>query len=275
MAQLHREITKDEIRTYREDGIVVLRGFFNSDAVEMLRELAEEDMAKPGPLHQELTKPGGTGRFFFDTFLWTFNEKAKAALHDLPTAEMAGTVMESKKVNIFFDQFLIKEPGTSEATPWHNDVPFWPVRGNQICTLWLALDEVSADSGAVEYVKGSQKWGQWFKPPAFAGDDKYKIDLPKVPDIDAMRDELDLVSFELEPGDCTIHHGLLVHGAPGNSRSDRRRRAYLTRWAGDDATYQPHPNIQKMMWDPDIEAGGPLDSDLWPVIWRARENETA
>ncbi|MEM6762544.1 MAG: phytanoyl-CoA dioxygenase family protein, partial [Pseudomonadota bacterium] len=236
MGHLVREITEDEKRTYAEDGIVCLRGFFDADTVERLRDLAEEDMANPGPLHQELTKPGLPGRVFFDTVLWTFKEKAKTILHDLPTAEIAGTVMGSSKVNIFFDQLLIKEPGTTESTPWHNDVPFWPVRGNQISTLWLALDEVTNDSGAVEYVKGSHTWGTWFKPPAFAGDDKYKIDLPPVPKIDEMRDELDMVSYELEPGDCTIHHGLLVHGAPGNSRTDRRRRAYLTRWAGDDAT---------------------------------------
>ena len=34
-------------------------------------------------------------------------------------------------------------------------------------------------------------------------------DEPPVPDIDAMRDELDFVQYEYEPGDCTIHHGLL------------------------------------------------------------------
>ena len=108
MGRLVREITDDEKRTYAEDGIVCLRGFFDPDQVERLRELAEEDMASPGPLHQELTKPGLPGRFFFDTFLWTFNENAKTLLHSLPSAEMAGTVMGSTKENIISAQHLNK-----------------------------------------------------------------------------------------------------------------------------------------------------------------------
>jgi ectoine hydroxylase-related dioxygenase (phytanoyl-CoA dioxygenase family) len=68
------------------------------------------------------------------------------------------------------------------------------------------------------------------------------------------------------PGDCTIHHGLTVHGAPGNSSSRVRRRAYITRWAGEDVTYNPRPNLQRMLRDPGIEAGQRLDCDLFPVV---------
>ena len=262
-----RAITEAEIDTYREDGIVVLREMFDPEWIENLRRWAEEDMARPGRLHQELTKPGKPGRFYFNTFMWTYHDGFRQFVHQSPAAEIAATVMGSRKVNIFFDQLLIKEPGTEEHTPWHHDIPFWPVRGNDICTIWLALDPVSRESGAVEYIKGSHRWGKAFHPPAFAGDNKYRIDLPEVPDIEADRDQYEFLQFELEPGDCTVHHGLLVHGAPGNSRSDERRRAAVSRWAGDDAIYHPLPDIQQMMWDPDIPAGGPLDSDLWPVIW--------
>lgn len=261
-----RPITDEEIRSYREDGIVHLKGLFDPDWITRLRDLADQDLREPGPLHQELSRDGG--RFFFDTFLWTFNDGFKEFVFTSPAAAVAGTLMGTQKVNLFFDQLLIKEPNTSERTPWHHDVPYWPVRGEHICSLWLALDPVDASNGAVEYVKGSHRWGEWFRPPAFAGDDRYKIELPSVPDIDARRSELELLQFEFEPGDCTVHHGLLVHGAPGNALSNRRRRAYVTRWAGDDAVYTPHPQIQKMMWDPEIEPGGPLDSDLWPVVWR-------
>jgi ectoine hydroxylase-related dioxygenase (phytanoyl-CoA dioxygenase family) len=91
--------------------------------------------------------------------------------------------------------------------------------------------------------------------------------LPPVPDIDAMRDELQIVQFELQPGDCTVHHGLLVHGAPGNTRLDRRRRANVTRWAGDDAVYRPRGGLQDMPADPGIAPDGPIDCDLWPRVW--------
>ncbi len=72
---------------------------------------------------------------------------------------------------------------------------------------------------------------------------------------------------KMEPGDCsTLHHGLTVHGAPGNSSLSQKRRAYIIRWAGEDATYNPRPNLQPMLHDPDIAAGDPLDCSLFATV---------
>lgn len=268
---LKRPITDDEIRTYRDDGIVCLRGLFDGDTVDILRQAAEECMvAEPTDLTMEIADlQNKEGRFFFDTFLWLRNEKCRRFVHDSIAAEIAGQIMGSSKTNIFFDQWLIKEPGTLVETPWHHDMPYWPVLGDHICTLWLALDPVTADSGAVEYVKGSHKWGQRLKPLSFSGKTRFDEDLPPVPDIEAERERHDIICHDLQPGDCTVHHGLLVHHAPGNARADRRRRAYVTRWTGDDARFHPHDGVQHMPPFPDIEKDGPLDSDLWPIVWRA------
>ena len=151
--------------------------------------------------------------------------------------------MRSTKVNIFFDQWLIKEPGTQIETPWHHDLPYWPVIGNDICSLWLALDPVNVDNGSVEYIKGSHRWGQRLKPQSFSGTVSFSEKLSPMPDIESQRDKYDIVSFDLEPGDCTVHHGLLVHHAAGNSTATRRRRAYVSRWTGDDARFHPHDGV--------------------------------
>jgi ectoine hydroxylase-related dioxygenase (phytanoyl-CoA dioxygenase family) len=177
--------------------------------------------------------------------------------------------MGSGKVNLIFDQILVKEPNTSTPTLWHHDAPYWPVAGDAICTLWLALDEVSRETGAVEYVKGSHRWGKRFKAVSFDPDQQYEEDLPPVPDIEGNREAYDIVRFDMQPGDVTLHHGLTLHGAPPNGRPDARRRAYIQRFAGDDVTYNPRPNLQKMLRDPGIAPGAPLDCDLFPVVWRA------
>jgi len=268
-----RPLTGDEIRRYRDDGIVCLRGLFDAGWLEHLCPLIDRDMAAPGPLHLELEKDQAAaasgGRFFFDTFLWPRVPGFARFVHESPAAAIAGALMGARKVNVFFDQLLVKEPGTTEHTPWHHDLPYWPIDGEQVCTLWLALDEVTADSGAVEYLRGSHRWGERYHPPAFAGDDRYRTALPQVPDFEARRDELDIVRFEMQPGDCTVHHGLLVHHAPGNARRDRRRRAYVTRWTGDDVVYAPEGNVMPVLRDPGIAPGASLDCDLWPVVWRA------
>jgi len=43
----------------------------------------------------------------------------------------------------------------------------------------------------------------------------------------------------------------------------------VTRWTGDDVRYAPKPKVQPLIRQPDIPAGAPLDSDLWPVVWSA------
>lgn len=259
------EITDEHVRAYQDDGIVYFPKAFSPDEVEFLRDIAERDLQDPSPMALDVTRDG-SGRFFGDTFVCQHLTELNTFIEQSQAADLARMVMQTKKVNLIFDQLLIKEPGTSTPTLWHHDQPYWPVAGHQVCTLWVALDPVTAESGAVEYIKGSHLWGQRYKAVSFADQDRYKEDLPEVPDIEAMRSDLDFDQFEMQPGDCTIHHGLTVHGASGNLRTDVRRRAYVMRFAGDDATYYPRPNLQPMLRDPGIEAGGALDCDLFPVL---------
>ena len=267
-ATLIREITNDEIERFESDGVVCLRGIFAEQWIEKMRAAAELSLSKPGELHAELAEENeDTGRFFHDTFVWTRNESCRQFVFDSPAAQIAAQLMQSERINIFFDQWLIKEPGTTTRTPWHHDMTYWPIDGNQICTLWLALDQVTAETGAVEYVKGSHRWGKKFRPASFGSRNQYTENIPDVPNIDAMRSELEIVQYDLAPGDCTVHHALTVHAAPGNQSAMMRRRAHTSRWAGDDVTYFPRDGLQEMPTIPEeLRPGDPLDSDLWPRI---------
>ena len=270
---LARPITEAEIKTYEETGVVHLKGLIDMDWVEHLRERMEHALNNPGKLAHNLSHDDPNGKFVSETFLWHQHEGFRDFIYQSPVAEIAAQVMRSVKVNIVFDQFLVKEPNTAQPTVWHHDLTYWPIRGNQVSTLWLALDPVTEETGSMEFVVGSHKWGKRFHPVAFVDHSKYKTAEPKVPDIDAMRDELEFTRFDYEPGDCTVHHGLLLHMAGGNRSQTIRRRAYATRWAGDDVVYDPRPNIQSMLWEPTLASGQPLDSDLWPVIPHVRMAE--
>lgn len=268
---LPRPIAEEEIVTYVEDGVVCLRGLFQPDAIERLRALIDEDIRAPSKMRKEVNEKGGTGEFFADTFVCHHLPGFRQVIEASPMAEIAGALLQAGKINLIFDQILVKEPGTSTRTVWHHDATYWPVAGQAIATLWLALDEATSETGAMEFVAGSHAWGQRFKAVSFDPKQSYVEDLPPVPDIEADRDRYRIISYDLEPGDCTLHHGLLLHAAPGNANPAKRRRAYLTRWAGDGVTYNPRPNLQQMLRDPGIPPGAPLDSDLFPVIWRRED----
>ncbi|TNE33587.1 MAG: phytanoyl-CoA dioxygenase family protein [Alphaproteobacteria bacterium] len=263
---MYRDLTTEEIRQFQEDGVVCLRGFFNMNWVERLRDLIEEDMANPSGMVKSIDAKDAKGFFFGDTFVCHHIDGFRDAVFNSPAPEIAASVLKASKVNLLFDQILVKEPDTSTPTPWHQDYTYWPVAGDQVATLWLALDPVTFDSGAVEYIRGSHRWGLKYLAISFDPDQKYEEDLPEMPDVEGNRDDYDIVSFELMPGDCTLHHAMTLHGAQPNRLANVRRRAYIQRWTGDDVTYNPRPNLQKMLRDPMIAAGAPLDSDLFPRV---------
>jgi ectoine hydroxylase-related dioxygenase (phytanoyl-CoA dioxygenase family) len=225
-------------------------------------------MANPSGMVKNINAEGATGFFFGDTFVCHHNPAFRRAVFESPSATTMASLFGASRVNLLFDQILVKEPNTFTPTVWHQDITYWPVAGSQVATLWLALDPVTRDTGAVEYIRGSHLWNQRYLAVSFDPEQKYEEDLPEVPDIESDRDDYDIVCFELDPGDCTIHDARLLHGAPPNASPEQRRRAYIQRWTGDDVTYNPRPNLQRMLRDPGIPPGAVMDCDLFPPVWR-------
>src|SRR5947207_2307199 len=165
---------------------------------------------------------------------------------------------------------ITEEQGTEAPTPWHCDHVVWPLAGNKVVSFWLALDPVTKDSGRVEYVRGSHKWGRKFQPRPFA---KSRLSYPTVPgleefpDIEAHREDYDVVGWDMEPGDVVAFSSWTFHGASGNSRSDRRRRGYSVRYTGDDVRYAPDQFTVASTLNPELKPGD-VDSRLFPVVWR-------
>jgi ectoine hydroxylase-related dioxygenase (phytanoyl-CoA dioxygenase family) len=132
--------------------------------------------------------------------------------------------------------------------------------------VWFSLDSVRIESGAVEYLAGSHRWGAEYHPEKFGDVGSEEVDLPRVPDIDAQRARLAVEHFDIEPGDCVVHHGLTIHGAPGN-QSENRRRAVVTRWLGDDVRYLGGPLASRHPYDSGLTPGERPACELFPLVW--------
>ncbi len=230
-----------------------------------MRGWVDRAMATPGPYGEEYES--NNGRFFGDLDIARRHEGFRRFIWESPAAEIAGKIMESNKANFFYDQLLVKEPGTSARTPWHQDQPYWAVSGKQICSIWLPFDSVAKES-CVEYVAGSHHWDE-FNPHHFTDGSPYQgTGLQQIPDIEAERAQHRILQFELESGDCLVFQAMIVHGAPGNA-APQRRRALATRWTGDDARYHLRQGeIAIPTRDPGLNYGDILDCDDFPVVWR-------
>ena len=90
-----------------------------------------------------------------------------------------------------------------------------------------------------------------------------------MPDIKATRDDYENVSWDLEPSDALLFHGLRVQFAGGNLRPDVRRRGYAVGHTSDDVVCYTRldtnkPNLSYTHADMDI-----LDSDRFSTVWHA------
>lgn len=273
-----RNLSVVERQTYRDDGVAVLRDAVTPDWVERMAAVVEAQLAAPSRWANDGNPGAETDRHFSDRYLWRENAEIGAFIRESGVARLAAEAMESESARFYFDHILVKEPGTAQPTPWHQDIPYWPFRGRQICSLWLALTPCDIGSSTLEFVRGSHRDGRWYMAEAFGGTEdanKAWIDRGEgepVPDIEADRSAFDIVAYDMQPGDVLIFSAWILHGAPGNASPDRRRAALSTRWLGDDAIWDPRSGTDPTVTADDVAvpAGAPARDDrVFPCLWNA------
>lgn len=260
-----RIVSEDEIAHYQKNGVVKLSAVFAMDWIDLLREATELALNNPSLHAEEYAKDGG--KFFGDLDVAKRFSSFNDFIYHSGAAKLMATILQSSKINFFYDQLLVKEPGTNTSTPWHQDQPYWAIAGKQIASIWLPLDVVDKDT-SLRYVAGSHLWDA-FNPHNFADNTPYKgTGLPELPDIDAQPEKYDLLGWDMKLGDCLVFQGMIVHGAKGNT-SNNRRRAWATRWTGDDVRYDKRSGeVAIPTEDPGLSHGDILDSSTFPVVWR-------
>ncbi len=260
----HPLITQEHIDQYQRDGVTLVRGLFR-DQLELLRAGVEANMHAPGPYASNNEKPGQTGRFFDDYCNWTRIPEFEEAIRTSPVAEVAADLMQSDRVQMFHDHVLVKEPGTSMATPWHQDGPYYFVEGQQTISFWSPLDPVR--EATLRCVAGSHAWEKevlptrWVSEEGFFPDEGQYMPVPD-PDAEGMR----VLEWEMEPGDAVAFNYRTLHGARGNT-SDQRRRAFSLRLVGEDARYVERPGRTSPPYPGhDMKPGQRLREDWFPVL---------
>jgi ectoine hydroxylase-related dioxygenase (phytanoyl-CoA dioxygenase family) len=260
-----RELTDEEIETFARDGVVHARGLFPERWVRRMADAVDACVARP-TFYGEVVSMREQG-FSGDLFLWKQIDAFRDFVFESPAARIARRILGSCRVRFFYDQIFVKPPGCHVATPWHHDVTFWPVEGRQLCSIWMTFDRVTREASGLEFVRGSHRWPQRFKAVT-PNRDPYMLDsdLEDPPDIDGHRADYDLVSFEMEAGDVLLFDAYVVHGSSGNHTTDRPRRAFSTRWAGDDVRYAPRRATMPLLWKHGLESGDPLGGPLFPCV---------
>jgi ectoine hydroxylase-related dioxygenase (phytanoyl-CoA dioxygenase family) len=259
-----------EIEAFRRDGAVCLRRLFEPGEIAILRAGIEDNLAQPSPRAKVASRPEDPGWFIEDFCNWRENAHYRRFVFETRLAEAAAQLMNSRTARLYHDHMLTKEPGTRQRTPWHQDQPYYNVAGRQNCSFWIPVDPVSRPS-TLEFVAGSHQ-GPWLMPRSFM-DAQAKWfpegSLADLPDIDARREDYDILGWALQPGDAICFHMLTLHASAGVALG-RRRRVFSARFLGDDMTHAPR-NWPTSPEFPDsvarLPVGAPMEHELFPILW--------
>ncbi len=260
--------TPADVEAFATDGAVLLKGLF-ADWVDPLRQGIADLMADPSPLERSYQPKGDAAPFFQDLCNWQRFVEFRSFVLESPAGEAAARLMGSSTARFFHDHVLVKEPGTSVVTPWHQDLPYYCVDGRQSVSFWIPLDPVPRET-SLQCVAGSHRW-DIHRPKRFDGTDLYAGDeTVELPDIDARRDTYRILAWAMQPGDAIAFDFRTVHGAAANKARAERRRVFSARWVGDDARFADRkgkgsPPFRHL----ELADGDRLDGPDFPVVYGA------
>jgi ectoine hydroxylase-related dioxygenase (phytanoyl-CoA dioxygenase family) len=219
------------------DGVVCVRGALDADGIATMERAFEWSVAHPSP----------AAKRFYPEESATFHEDTGG--NHLDVAQETGIVDLVKRLWgvddawYFGEQLFLKEGGSARRTPWHQDTSYLRILGTQMVAVWISLDPLPKEH-SLEFVRASHL-GTLYNGSAFASNDDtaplYKRSLlPRLPDIQAERDQFDILSWATSPGDVIVFHLGILHGGAGTEPGLRRRTLSL-RFLGSDVTFDGRP----------------------------------
>ena len=207
-------LTDVEVAQYKTDGYVqVHRPVLAPETFAELKAIFEEDLQKYSERELDM--------------IHTRDARLLPFLLSDAVLDLVEPVI-GPNIGLWASHLISKEPLTGKATPWHEDSAYWDGRISTmegICTVWLAIDQATPENGSMAVIPGSHANG--FSQYEAVDDASRNLFGTKIRE--DQFDESEAVYFSLEPNQCSLHEGRIIHGAKANT-SPRRRAGYTMRY---------------------------------------------
>jgi hypothetical protein len=260
-----REVTDEEVESFRENGWVQLPGLISPElAAELLRHIKDVT----GLDHDEL-EPGSSDEGKATLRVSAFNLLTMPRLEDGFLAEyqssprlgeVAARLSGHRPMRLLTDSVIYKLPawtGSGDVTEWHQDLPNMPLDRRGPVQLWLALCEITPEMGSMQHLSGSHReerlepLGQKTLEELLAAHphlERYPISEPE----------------HFAPGDAIAHDGMTLHSAPLNN-TNRVRWAYTSYRIPAETRYTaspPSPWLDGL----GLKPNEPIEHPLLPIV---------
>jgi len=221
-------LSPEQIEDYRKDGIVVVDSLLTD---QELKEVTSELMSRVDNREEGVRPEDLLNLHHHDSYILNLTKHPNFL-------SAASQLLESPKLRLFASRILCKLPGNSIEIPWHQDSNYWPLEPMKVASLWLALDDVTIENGAMDMFPFStlpQSRGQNMgkvEGEEVGADFFIKVDPASLPPTSDAR------KMTLKRGQAEFHDAYILHHSDEN-RSNNRRCAFIARYLPDYVTIQP------------------------------------
>jgi ectoine hydroxylase-related dioxygenase (phytanoyl-CoA dioxygenase family) len=242
-------VDEQTIEQFQRDGVIVLRDALNPAELQAALSAWQWSIEHPGPLASGLIP--GSDKAFQDLCNPHASAVYEPVVRNTQLASIAQQFWGGSAVWFLYEQVFHKRGENVPRTPWHQDTSYWSLNGSELIGFWLSIEAIPIEA-ALEFVRGSHR-GTLFNTSRFDSSDPtlpifdvasdHPGYLPPLPDIDANRDEHDIVAYATEPGDVIAFHTSTLHGGGATHRSTPERRTLTLRFFGEDCriVHSPGP----------------------------------
>jgi non-haem Fe2+, alpha-ketoglutarate-dependent halogenase len=200
-------LSQEQVDQYRRDGFVPkIRVMSRTDAERARAALEDYERRTGGPLRGNLRHKAHLLFPFLSEIVR--ENRLLDAIEDL----------YGPNLFCWTSNFFIKEARNPAFVSWHQDATYWGLSAPDVVSAWVALTPSNMANGAMGVIPGSHRMAQLPHRDTF---DKNNL-LTRGQEIAVEVDESKAFYLELEPGEASLHHVLLVHGSPPNPSADRR-----------------------------------------------------
>ncbi|QEG33407.1 phytanoyl-CoA dioxygenase family protein [Bythopirellula goksoeyrii] len=215
-----------EAQEYATNGVIRLREFFDINHINELRSqlnrYVDEVLANQAQPHCTYEADGKTIRNLWrlDLYDGYFRQLA----NDDRLLSLVGHLVKGEPELVAVETFN-KPARVGSGVPYHQDNAYFCQSPPDVLTVWIAIDPVTVENGAVYYIQGSQHQGMLpTKPSGTAGNSIGLSEEPEIP-------KSTQFCCTLEPGDMAIHHCQTIHHSDPNT-SDKSRLGLLMVFKG-------------------------------------------
>lgn len=229
-------IREEDALFYKENGYLLVKGVFDRNEVEQMREAVEGIIRRAAQSKQD-ANAAWQGDFLPPDLLKKLVLKGfhdvhyhdaafmRAAIHPNMASVLARLI--GPNVQLHHSKMLVKPPENGAAFPMHQDYPYFPHEKHTMLAASVHLDNADEENGCLRVIPGSHHQGS----------------LPHVGSHYLNHKEYPITDgtlCEAEAGDVLFFNYLTIHGSSAN-RSERTRRNVLFQYR--DPTDFPTENV--------------------------------